>query len=74
MKTQDTELQLFRTENTRFTLGVTRMDRIRNSYVEGTAQVEQFGHKERRGQDGLDMCREETGYVDKRYWIKDAEF
>lgn len=30
-----------------FTLGVTRMDRIRNKYMRGTAHVEQTGHKVR---------------------------
>lgn len=31
----------------RFSLGVTRMDRIRNEHIRGTAQVGQFGDKVR---------------------------
>ena len=29
----------------RFSLGVTRMDKIRNEYIRGTAQVGRFGEK-----------------------------
>lgn len=32
-----------------FSWGVTRMDKTRNEYIRGTAQVEQFGGKERQG-------------------------
>ena len=31
----------------RFSLGVTRMDKIRNEYIRGTAQVGTFGEKTR---------------------------
>ena len=31
----------------RFSLGVTRMDKIRNEYIRGTAQVGKFGEKTR---------------------------
>lgn len=31
----------------RFSLGETTMDRIRNEYIGGTAQIEQFGDKVR---------------------------
>ena len=31
----------------RFSLGVTRMDKIRNEYIRGTAQVGRFGEKTR---------------------------
>ena len=31
----------------RFSLGVTRMDTIRNEYIRGTAQVGRFGEKTR---------------------------
>ena len=32
----------------RFSLGVTRMDKIRNEYIRGTAQVGRFGRKHER--------------------------
>ena len=32
----------------RFSLGVTRMDKIRNEYTRGTAQVGRFGEKTRK--------------------------
>lgn len=38
----------------RFSLRVSRMDKIRNEYVRGTARVERFGHKVRETR--LGMC------------------
>ena len=32
----------------RFSLGVTRMDKIRNEYIRGTAQVGKFGGKAKK--------------------------
>ena len=53
----------------RFSLGVTRMDQIRNEYIRGTAQVGRFGEKTRearlrwyghvwRKDDGYIYCQE----------------
>ena len=39
----------------RFSLGETRMDRIRNENIRGTAHVRWFGHVQRR--DGEYICR-----------------
>lgn len=44
---------------TGLSLGETRMNRIKNDYIRGTAQVEHVGDKAtvRQGCDFLDMCR-----------------
>ena len=39
-----TEMKMFR-----FTMGVTRKDKIRNEYIRGTVKVEQLGMKMREG-------------------------
>ena len=41
----------------RFSLGVTRMDKIRNECIRGTAQVGRFGEKTREAR--LRWCTEE---------------
>lgn len=41
----------------KFSLDVTRMDRIRNEYIRGTDRVKCFGGN--TGLDGLNMCRGE---------------
>ena len=46
-KTQETELEVAENEMLRFSLGVTRMDRIRNEYIRGTAHVRCFADKAR---------------------------
>ena len=40
----------------RFTLGVTRMDKIRNKYIRGTAQVGRFEEKTRGKTDVVRIC------------------
>lgn len=50
----------------RFTLGVTRMAKIRNEMIRGTAQVKQRGDKSQRGQTAtVWTCPEEGRWV---YW------
>ncbi|KAF7655639.1 hypothetical protein LDENG_00052670, partial [Lucifuga dentata] len=46
-KRQEAELEVAETKMLRFSLGVTRMDRIRNEYIRGTAHVRCFGDKVR---------------------------
>lgn len=42
-KRQELELEMTDMKMLTFSLGVTRMDRIRNMYIRGTAQVKRFG-------------------------------
>ncbi|XP_051781188.1 uncharacterized protein LOC127527216, partial [Erpetoichthys calabaricus] len=44
---QETELEVAELKMLRFALGVTRMDRIRNEYIRGSAQIGQLGDKVR---------------------------
>ena len=44
-KIQEAEMEVAELKMLRFSLGVTRMDNIRNEYISGTAQVGQFGEK-----------------------------
>ena len=46
-KRQVAELEVAETKMLRFSLGVTKMDRIRNEYIRGTAHVRCFGDKAR---------------------------
>ena len=46
----------------RFALGVTRMDKIRNEYIRGTAQVGKFGEKTREA-----ILLSWYGYVRRKY-------
>ena len=56
----------------RFSLGVTRMDEIRNEYIRGSAQVGRFGEKTRETRLRWygHVRRKDDGYI---YWEKDAE-
>ena len=51
-----------------FSLGVTRMDRIRNEYIRGTAQVGRFGEKTREARLRWygDALRKDDGYIGRR--------
>lgn len=42
---QEAQLEVAELKMLRFSLRVTRMDRIRNEYIRGTARVERFGVK-----------------------------
>ena len=44
-KRQEAEMEVAELKVLRFSLGVTRMDKIRNEYIRGTAQVGRFGEK-----------------------------
>ena len=46
-KRQEAEMEVAELEMLQFSLGVTRMDIIRNEYIRGTAQVGRFGEKTR---------------------------
>ena len=46
-KRQEAEMEVAEWKMLRFPLGVTRMDKIRNEYIRGTAQVGKFGEKTR---------------------------
>ena len=50
-KRQEAEMEVAELKMLRFSLGVTRMDKIRNEYIRGTAQVGKFGEKIRDGMD-----------------------
>ncbi|KAK3539675.1 hypothetical protein QTP70_011114 [Hemibagrus guttatus] len=46
-KRQESELEVAELKMLRFSLGVTRLDRIRNEYIRGTAHVGRLGDKVR---------------------------
>ena len=46
-KRQEAEMEVAELKMLRFSLGVTRMDKIGNEYIRGTAQVGRFGEKTR---------------------------
>ena len=52
----------------RFSLGVTRMDTIRNEYIRGTAQVGRFGEKTREARLRWyeHVLRKDGGYIGRR--------
>ena len=52
----------------RFSLGVTRMDKIRNEYIRGTAQVGRFGEKTREARLRWygHVLRKDDGYIGRR--------
>ena len=47
MKIQEAKMEVAELKMLRFSLGVTRMDKIRNEYIRGTSQVGRFGEKTR---------------------------
>ena len=69
-KRQEAEMEVAELKMLRFSLGVARMDKIRNRYIRGTAQVGRFGEKTRRETEVVWTCTEERLWV---YWEKDAE-
>ena len=69
-KRQEAEMEVAELKMLRFSLGVARMDTIRNEYIRGTAQVGRFGEKTRRETEVVWTCTKERLWV---YWEKDAE-
>ena len=71
-KRQEAEMEVVELKMLRFSLGVTRMDEIRNEYIRGSAQVGRFGEKTRETRLRWygHVRRKDDGYI---YWEKDAE-
>ncbi|XP_016321114.1 uncharacterized protein LOC107672441 isoform X3 [Sinocyclocheilus anshuiensis] len=67
-KRQEEELEVAELKMLRFSLGVTRMDRIRNEYIRGTAHVRCFGDKVREARLRWfgHVQRRESEYIGKR--------
>ena len=62
-KIHEAEMEVAEVEMLRFSLGVTRMDIIRNEYTRGTAQVGRFGEKTREATLGW------LGHTEERRWV-----
>ena len=66
-KRQEAELEVAELKMLRFALGVTMMDKIRNEYIRGTAQVGRVGEKIREARlrwYGY-VRRKDDGYIGK---------
>ena len=67
-KRQEAEMEVAELKMLRFSLGVTRMDKIRNEYIRGTAQVGKFGEKTREARLRWygHIRRKDDGYIGRR--------
>ncbi|KAL7867553.1 hypothetical protein SRHO_G00089370 [Serrasalmus rhombeus] len=67
-KRQEAELEVAEMKMLRFSLGVTRMDKIRNEQIRGTVKVEQFGDKAREARLRWfgHVLRRNSGYIGQR--------
>ena len=67
-KRQEAEMEVAELKMLRFSLGVTRMDKIRNEYIRGTAQVGKFGEKTREARLRWygHHRRKDDGYIGRR--------
>ncbi|MCJ8739298.1 hypothetical protein PDJAM_G00045650 [Pangasius djambal] len=67
-KRQESELEVAELKMLRFSLGVTRLDRIRNEYIRGTAHVGRLGDKVREARLRWfgHVQRRESEYIGKR--------
>ena len=67
-KRQEAEMEVAELKMLRFSLGVTRMDKIRNEYIRGTAQVGKFGEKTREARRRWygHLRRKDDGYIGRR--------
>ena len=67
-KRQEAEMEVAEFEMLRFSLGVTIMDKFRNEYIKGTAQVGQYGQKTREARLRWygHLRRKGDGYIGKR--------
>ena len=61
-KKQEAELEVAELKMLRFSLGVTRMDKIKNEYIRGTAHVKYFGDKTKM----VWACEKKRGRVHKK--------
>ena len=67
-KRQEAEMEVAELKKLRFSLGVTRLDNIRNEYIRGTAQVGKFGEKPREARLRWygHLRRKDDGYIGRR--------
>ena len=67
-KRQEAEMEVAELKMLRFSLGLTRMDKIRNEYIRGTAQVGKFGEKTREARLRWygHLRRKDDGYIGRR--------
>ena len=67
-KRQEADMEVAELKMLRFSLGVTIMDKIRNEYTRGTAQVGKFGEKTREARLRWygHLRRKDDGYIGKR--------
>ncbi|KAK3514234.1 hypothetical protein QTP70_010408 [Hemibagrus guttatus] len=65
-KRQESELEVAELKMLRFSLGVTRLDRIRNEYIRGTAHVGRLGDKAREARWFGHVQRRESEYIGRR--------
>ena len=67
-KRQETELEVAEMKMLRFSLGVTRKDRIRNEYIRGTVHVRGFGDKVREARKRWfgHVQRSDSEYIGRR--------
>ena len=72
-KRQEAEMEVAELKMLRFSLGVTIMDKIRNEYIRGTAQVERFGEKTREARLGWygHVRGKDDGYIGR--WMPRME-
>ena len=65
---QELEMEVAELKMLRFSFGVTRMDKIRNDYIRGTAQVGKFGEKTREARLRWygHLRRKDDGYIGRR--------
>ena len=67
-KRQEAEMEVAELKMLRFSLGVTRMNKIRNEYIRGTAQVGRFGERKREARLRWygHVLRKDDGYIGRR--------
>ena len=65
---QEAEMEVGELKMLLFSLGLTRMDKIRNEYIRGTAQVGKFGEKTREARLRWHghLRRKDDGYIGRR--------